>query len=329
MKRHCYARNDGLRTQSVVRTAMSIAIISHPHCELHNAGEYHPEQPARFKVIQAALESYHFKAPVCFLTAPLATHDDLLRAHELDYVDWIFSIAPQEGSISIDADTVMNAHTLGAALRAAGAVMMAVDQVMTNAVQVAFCNIRPPGHHAEPTKAMGFCFFNNVALGVQYAKAVYGLKRIAIIDFDVHHGNGTQAIFQNDPSVLLCSSFEHPLYPGYDSEMDNDHLLALPLPAGTGGQDFRSKVEAAWFAKLAAFQPEMIFFSAGFDGHQDDPLANLSLTKSDYVWLTTHIATIARRYCHGRMISVLEGGYHLPALAECVPAHVEAMIVSS
>jgi len=305
---------------------MSIAIISHPHCELHDAGENHPEQPARVKVIQTALEAYSFSVPVSFLMAPLATRVDLLRVHDVDYLDWLFSIAPEKENIRIDEDTVMNSHTMEAALRAAGAVLLAVDQVMTGAAQVAFCNIRPPGHHAEPKQAMGFCFFNNVAIGVEYAKATYGLKRIAIIDFDVHHGNGTQAIFQKDTEVLLCSSFEHPLYPGYDMEMDNEHILAVPLPAGISGEAFRTAVESAWFAKLAAFQPELIFFSAGFDAHRDDPLANLSLTKHDYVWLTSHIATIARRYCQGRIVSVLEGGYHLPALAECVPAHVEAMV---
>ena len=305
---------------------MTIAIISHPHCLLHDLGEGHPEQPARVQVIQDAIKQYPFKEPVKFYEAPLATREQLLRAHANAYVDWLISIAPKEGYIAIDADTIMNPHTLEAALRAAGSVPYAVDLVMQGDAQVAFCNVRPPGHHAEFDKAMGFCFFNNVAVGAAYAIAKYNLERIAIIDFDVHRGNGTQEIFHTNKHILYCSSFQHPFYPGYEEESDDKHVLSVPLPAGTGGDEFRRATEKAWFAKLAEFKPQLIFFSAGFDAHANDPLANLNLTEADYIWLTEQIAKIAKVCCDGKMISVLEGGYNLDVLAQCVPAHINAMI---
>lgn len=305
---------------------MTIALISHPDCALHEAGIQHPEQPARVVVIQDALERYSFSTPVTFHTAPLATREQLISAHDGDYVDWIIANSPKRGYLEIDADTRMNSHTLDAAKRAAGAVVYAVDLVMRGDIKAAFCNIRPPGHHAEYDKAMGFCFFNNVAIGVKHAMTKYDIQRVAIIDFDVHHGNGTQNIFQNEKNVLYCSSFEHPFYPGYEPEMDNEHILSVPLHAGTNGKIFREKVQAAWFEKIAAFKPQFIFFSAGFDAHADDPLADLSLTEEDYVWLTREIVKIAKLYCEGRIVSALEGGYNLQALAQCVPAHVNALV---
>lgn len=306
---------------------MSIAIISHPDCPLHEAGPGHPENPLRVITIAKAIDRYPFKVPIKHYPAPLATHKQLALAHDAEYIAWIDSIAPKEGMIAIDSDTLMNPHTLKAAYRAAGATILAVDLVMQDKAQVVFCNVRPPGHHAERDKAMGFCFFNNVAIGVRYAMEQYQLRQVAIVDFDVHHGNGTQNIFQQDANVLYCSSFEHPFYPGYDAELDNEHILCVPLPAGTEGPEFRDKVAAAWFEKIAAFKPQLIFFSAGFDAHVNDPLAELRLTEPDYVWLTTHIAKLAKVHCSGRLISVLEGGYQLEALAECVPAHINAMIV--
>lgn len=303
-----------------------LAIISHPDCLLHAGGEQHPESPDRVKVIQNALSNYPFRIPPQFYKAPLATFEQLNLAHDKAYIDWIISIAPRKGLICIDEDTCMNAHSLTAAHRAAGAVILAVDLIMQDKAQVAFCNIRPPGHHAEREKAMGFCFFNNVAVGVLWAITQYELQRIAIIDFDVHHGNGTQSIFQRDKRVLYCSSFQHPFYPGYETEMDNPHLLSVPLEAGTKGREFRKKVESAWFEQLAAFRPQLIFFSAGFDAHQGDPLAGLDLHDEDYVWLTEKITKIAKVHCDGRMISVLEGGYNLDVLASCVPKHVNAML---
>lgn len=307
---------------------MTVAIISHPDCVLHDAGLGHPEQPERVKVIQKALEKYPFDPAAKFYQAPLATMEQLVSVHDSSYVEWILSIAPKTTLLSIDEDTRMNPHTLNAALRAAGSVPFAVDLVLEGKAAVAFCNVRPPGHHAEREKAMGFCFFNNVAIGAVHAMQKHQLKRVAIIDFDVHHGNGTQNIFQQNKHVLYCSSFEHPLYPGYEPEMDNEHLLNVPLPPGTAGPVFREKVAAAWFDKLTAFRPELIFFSAGFDAYFKDTLATLKLTKDDYVWLTQEIAKIAKKTCGGKMVSVLEGGYDLGGLAECVPAHVNAMVLS-
>jgi acetoin utilization deacetylase AcuC-like enzyme len=304
---------------------MTIAIISHPDCTLHNVGA-HPECPERVRVIEEAIKRYPFQVPVNFYEAPLATREQLMGVHDKSYVNWIFSIAPKEGVIGIDADTYMNPYSLAAALRAAGSVVAGVDKVMKAEEQVAFCNVRPPGHHAEHEKAMGFCLFNNVAIGVMHAILAYGLKRVAIIDFDVHHGNGTQNIFQRDKRVMYCSSFQHPFYPGYDEEMDNKHILSVPLAAGTSGEMFRQRVQTTWFDKLAHFQPQLIFFSAGFDAHLNDSLAGLKLTETDYVWLTSQIAKIAKVHCNGKMVSVLEGGYDLNVLAQCVPAHVNAMV---
>jgi acetoin utilization deacetylase AcuC-like enzyme len=305
---------------------MTVGIISHRDCELHDAGPGHPEKPDRVKVINKAIKAHRFPVPVKFFRAPLAREAQLKKVHDASYIDWIYSIAPPDTTILIDEDTCMDPHTLTAARRAAGAVIKAVDLVMHDEVNVVFCNVRPPGHHAEIDKAMGFCFFNNIAVGVKYALDHYQLQRIAIIDFDVHRGNGTQTIFQNDNRILYCSSFQHPLYPGYEEESDNEHILSVPIDANADAVAFRQAVEGAWFEKLAEFRPQLIFFSAGFDAHTDDPMANLNLQKDDYVWLTKHIANIAKVHAEGRMISVLEGGYNLEALAECVPAHIEAMI---
>ena len=196
---------------------------------------------------------------------------------------------------------------------------------MQRKARAAFCNVRPPGHHAERAQAMGFCFFNNVAVGAAYAMSKYDLSRIVIVDFDLHRGNGTQAIFQQDKRVLYCSSFAHPLYPGYEEEMDNEHILSVPLAYDANGEIVREKVAAAWFEKIAAFQPQFIFFSAGFDAHAEDPLSPLKLEKPDYVWLTTQIKQLAEIHCEGKIVSVLEGGYNLNVLADCVPAHVAAL----
>lgn len=304
---------------------MSKAIISHPVCALHETGPGHPERPDRVKAVQVALERYPFKKPVAFYEAPQASREQLILAHDADYVDWIHKVAPTDSLVGLDADTMMGPHSLEAALLAAGAVVYAVDLVMKGKAQAVFCNVRPPGHHAEHDKAMGFCFFNNVAVGVRYALEKYGIKRVAIIDFDLHHGNGTQDIFQNDSRVLYCSSFEHPFYPGYEPRKDNEHIIGVPLSAGMGGEEFRKRVQTAWFDKIVAFKPELLFFSAGFDAHANDQLGDLQFTKDDYVWITEQVIKLAAPTTGGRVISVLEGGYNLTALAECVPAHVDVL----
>lgn len=305
---------------------MPIGIISHTDCDKHDVGPDRPERPDRLKAIRNSIKKYPFKHAIKHIEAPLVTRKQLVRVHNGQYVDWIYSISPEADMIAIDEDTAMSPDTLRAAERAAGAVIQAVDLVMQDKVKAAFCLVRPPGHHAEKDKAMGFCFFNNVAVGAAHAIAEYGVKHIAIIDFDVHHGNGTQNIYQNSRHILFCSSFEHPLYPGYDSEMDNAHLLAVPLSTGTKSEEFRDKVRVAWFDKIDQFAPELIMISAGFDGHRQDPLASLCLEAADYSWLTAELALLAKKHCQGRIVSTLEGGYDLEALAECVPAHIDALV---
>lgn len=227
--------------------------------------------------------------------------------------------------VRLDGDTAMNPYTYPAALRAAGAVVLGVDLVMGNKAAGAFCNIRPPGHHAERARAMGFCIFNNVAVGAAHALAQHGLQRVAIADFDVHHGNGTENIFHDDPRVMLCSTFQHPFYPYAGVDSGNDHIINVPLPAGTGGAEFRAAVTRHWLPALEAFQPELLLFSAGFDAHRDDEMAMFRLTEPDYVWVTEQIKHIAEKYAQGRIVSVLEGGYELHALARSAQAHIKVL----
>ena len=245
--------------------------------------------------------------------------------HNANYVDYIFQSSPERGLISLDPDTWMNTCTLQAALRAAGSVVHAVDLVMKNDVKSAFCNVRPPGHHAEHATAMGFCFFNNIAVGVAHALEHHGLKRVAIIDFDVHHGNGTEDIFRKDERVMLCSSFQHPFYPNVGADTKSDHILNTPLPAGTNGKDYFDKVITQWVPAVTKFEPEMIF-SAGFDGDEEDILANLNLQTEDYARITKQFKQIADKFCQGRMVSALEGGYSLDVLGLSVVAHIRAMM---
>ncbi len=308
---------------------MHLALISHPDCLLHETGFGHPEQPDRLRAIENSLMHSNIANHIHRYQAPLATKEQLLRVHDEPYIEDLFRLSPSAGIVSLDPDTVMNPYTLNAALRAAGSVVYAVDLVLgAQETKLAFCNVRPPGHHAERARAMGFCFFNNVAVGVAHALAQYQLKRVAIIDFDVHHGNGTEDIFQNEKKVLLCSSFQYPLYPDGDIE-STDHILKIPLPSGTTGQLFRGEIERHWLGQIKKFEPELIFFSAGFDGHFKEMIANLKLTEADYAWVTEKMRQIADIYCQGRMISVLEGGYVLAALGSSALAHVSAMLGQS
>jgi acetoin utilization deacetylase AcuC-like enzyme len=302
---------------------MTLAIISHPDCLLHDPGKHHPEQADRIRVIEKEIKNSNLE--FVEYQAPKATMDQLCRVHDKSYIDFIFKQSPTSGFVGLDADTWMNPYSLQAALVAAGSGILAVDLVMTNQAKHVFCNIRPPGHHAEKNKAMGFCFFNNVAVAAAYAKDHYQLKRIAIVDFDVHHGNGTENIFQNDESILYCSSFESPFYPFSGADTQSSHILNIPLPAGTTGDIFREKTQEYWFENIIRFNPEIIFISAGFDGFIEDEMSDFMLTENDYAWITGEIKKIADETCQGRVISMLEGGYDLAGLGRCVLTHLQAL----
>ncbi|MBS4098464.1 MAG: histone deacetylase family protein [Sulfuricella sp.] len=304
---------------------MHSAYISHPACLKHDMGSIHPECPARLRAIEDQLISTGLMHFLNHQDAPRVTDEQLLRVHPQSYLDWVREQAPVSGLAYLDGDTAMCPDTLEAAYRAAGAVVRAVDMVMKGEVENAFCAIRPPGHHAESARAMGFCIFNNVAVGVKHAIAAYGLERIAIADFDVHHGNGTEQIFHDDPRVMLCSTFQHPFYPHCGADSGNEHIINVPLPGGSDGPAFRDAVEKHWLPALERFQPQMIFVSAGFDAHWEDDMGQFKLRESDYVWVTNQLKKIAVKYAHERIVSVLEGGYELHALGRSVVAHVKAL----
>jgi acetoin utilization deacetylase AcuC-like enzyme len=304
---------------------MSVGVLSHPDCVLHEMGPGHPESPLRISAIQDQLIASGLDALLRHYVAPLAPRAALERVHTPAYVAQLFAAAPATGYRYIDPDTTMNPHTLAAALRAAGAALEAVDRVMAREVSAAFCNVRPPGHHAERDRAMGFCFFNNVAVAAAHALEHHRLERVAIVDFDVHHGNGTEDIFQDEPRVLLCSSFQHPFYP-YSDAHSRPHIVKMPLAAGSGSAEFRAAMETHCLPALADFAPEFVFFSAGFDAHADDPLASLGLTENDYGWITTQVKNLTERQAGGRIVSVLEGGYDLSALGRSVAAHLKALL---
>lgn len=300
-------------------------IISHPDCLLHNAEIQHPECPERLKVITKALASSELGANLTYQKAPLATEEQLYRVHDKKYIDHLFKLSPKEGFTSIDADTIMTPSTFSAALRAAGAVVKAVDLLLLNQEKSAFCNIRPPGHHAEHNRATGFCFFNNLAIGVAHALHFHRLKRVAIIDFDAHRGNGTEDIFFNNKQVLICSIYEENLYPA-DIPRKASNIIHVPLPSGATGREFRAEISQNGLERLDAFKPQMIFFSAGFDGHIHDAISNLNLTEFDYLWLTQQIKQIAETHSQGQMVSVLEGGYDLASLGQCIVAHIKGLM---
>lgn len=304
---------------------MLTAIVSHPACARHDMGPHHPECPARLAAIEDQIAAARLRDHLRYCEAPRATREQLLRVHTAAYLDQIEAVSPAAGLVWLDADTAMNPHSLEAALHAAGAVVMATDMVLGGEVENAFCNVRPPGHHATRDQSMGFCIFNNVAVGVAHARAQHGLQRVAIVDFDVHHGNGTEAIFHDDPGVMLCSTFQHPFYPHSGAGSGNDHIINVPLPAGTDGARFRAAFVAQCLPALEHFAPEMMFISAGFDAHREDDMAGLNLTETDYAWVTRQVKTIAEKYAHGRIVSSLEGGYALAALGRSAAAHIRVL----
>ncbi|UJP04620.1 MAG: histone deacetylase family protein [Nitrosomonas sp.] len=305
---------------------MKTAYISHPDCFKHNMGPYHPESPHRLTAIENALHTSQLWPHLYHYDAPLACIEQLACVHTPSYIESILATSPTTGQVALDADTSMNPHTLNAALRAAGAAILATDLVLTGEMDNAFCAIRPPGHHAESERAMGFCLFNNVAVGSAHAIEQHHLQRIAILDFDVHHGNGTEEIFHANPHVMLCSIFQHPFYPYCDASSTTDRMINVPLPRGSDGKAFRQAIIDHWLPPLTLFQPQMIFVSAGFDAHRDDDMSQLLLNDDDYAWISQQIRTIADRYAQGRIVSVLEGGYEPESLGRCVTAHIRSLL---
>lgn len=307
---------------------MNLAFISHPACLLHSNGPLHPENAGRINAILDHLIASGLDPWLVHLDAPEATRDDLLLAHDARLIDRVFSLSPREGMVSLDGDTAMNPHTLSAALRAAGSGLRAVDWVLEQPERRAFCAIRPPGHHASRTHSAGFCIFNNIALAALHALERHGLERIAIIDFDVHHGDGTEEIVAGDERILFCSSFQHPFYPHKGIPPLADNCLPVPLAAGTTGPVWREAVDAAWFAALREHRPQLILISAGFDAHREDDMSHLGLVEDDYAWITREALRLAEPHASGRIVSMLEGGYETRVLARSVAAHIRGLMES-
>lgn len=289
-------------------------------------GEHHPESPQRIAAISDHLLIKGLLDYMQPYDAPLASEEQLARAHSLSYVREIANMTPGEGYAQVDPDTWMNPYTYLAALRAAGAAVLATDLVVQGKAPVAFCNVRPPGHHAERAMAGGFCFFNNVAVGIRHALDVHGLDRVALVDFDVHHGNGSEDILYDDVRVLMCSTFEKDLYPFRGCVPRGLNMINVGLEPRSGGAAFRAAVAEWWLPALEEFRPQMIFISAGFDGHREDDMGNLGLVEADYEWVTRKVMEIAQRHAQGRVVSCLEGGYVMSPLARSVAAHVKVLI---
>ncbi|MFO1070077.1 MAG: histone deacetylase family protein [Geminicoccaceae bacterium] len=307
-----------------------VLLFSHPIAAAHDPGPGHPEAPIRLAAINAAIQAASLDG-LQRREAPQATLEQVRRVHPDPYPASILGEAPATGYRRLDPDTVMSPASAEAALRAAGAACAAVDAVVGGEARAAFCAMRPPGHHAEPATAMGFCLFNSVAIGAMQARHEHGLKRIAIFDFDVHHGNGTQAAFWNDPDTLYLSTHQSPLYPGTGAAGEtgaHDNIVNCPLPAGTGSAAFRRAVETTILPRIDAFAPELVMVSAGFDAHMADPLAQLRLTEDDFAWVTTATLGLAAKHASGRVVSVLEGGYDPPALGRSVVAHLKALLAA-
>ncbi len=305
---------------------MSLAYISHSHCQLHDMGTGHPEQPARLTAINDRLIASGLDMALRQHNAVPASREQILRAHDAAYVDSVFAASPEAGLVALDGDTSMNPHSLEAALLAAGAAVQGVDMLMAGEADQVFCGVRPPGHHAERDRAMGFCLFNNIAVAAYHALEHHQLDRVAIVDFDVHHGNGTENIVAGDERILFCSTFQHPFYPfsGHDCVAAN--VVNVPLAAGCDSEVFQAAVRRHWLPRLEQFRPQLLLVSAGFDAHQADPLADFRLVDEDFAWVTRRVCEQADSSAQGRVLSSLEGGYDLHALARCVEAHLKAML---
>jgi acetoin utilization deacetylase AcuC-like enzyme len=311
---------------------MSTLYITHDAFLHHETGEWHPERPDRMMAVEAALSDEKFQN-LFRAEAPLATREQIIRAHPERYFDFLEENRPQEGLIALDGgDTIMSPGSWEAVLRASGAAILAVDEVMQGRTQNAFCGTRPPGHHAEQAKPCGFCLFNHAAVAAFHARAVHGAERVAVVDFDVHHGNGTQAIFWSEPSLFYASTHQMPLFPGTGSVSERGetgNIVNAPLKAGDGGKEFRQAYESVILPALRQHAPDLIIISAGFDAHRSDPLANLNLIEADFAWVTRQLTEAARECCEGRVVSLLEGGYDLTALGSSVAAHVQELLEAS
>src|SRR5262245_20813899 len=304
---------------------MPAAFITHSDCLKHDMGAHHPEQPARLSAIEDQLIASGVAPHLARYEAPLATDEQLARVHPREYVQAIRDASPSRGTVHLDPDTAMNPHSLQAALRTAGAAVLAVDLILTGKAGTAFCAVRPPGHHACRVRPMGFCIFNNVAVAARHALHAHGLERVAIIDFDVHHGNGTEDIFEGDEHVLMASIFQHPFYPYSGTDNPASNMFNVPLAAGAGTRELREAVTETWLPALDEFKPELVLFSAGFDAHAEDDMAMLRFTDSDYAWVTRQVKQVAERHARGRMASTLEGGYALSALGRSVVQHMRVL----
>ena len=305
--------------------ATATAWFTHADCGAHEMGTWHPESPSRLGAIEDRMIASGLADVVTRETVPLADDADLLRVHTQAHLDRLRAIAPDAGYAALDADTMMCSGTIAAVWRAAGAAVAATDAVIAGRARNAFCAIRPPGHHATQRQAMGFCFVNNVAVAVRRALEVHGLERVAVVDFDVHHGNGTEDILAGDARVLMVGLFQHPFYPYSGVDRPAANMINVPLPAYTDGAAVRAMVEARWLPALEAFAPQMIFISAGFDAHREDDLGQMRLVEADYAWMTQRIMDVAERHAGGRIVSCLEGGYNLSALGRSVAAHVKVL----
>ncbi|MBK8016881.1 MAG: histone deacetylase family protein [Betaproteobacteria bacterium] len=304
---------------------MHTAFIRHDDCSRHDMGRGHPECPARLGAVEDQLIASGILPALDVHDAPVVSRECLERVHDPAYLDALEASSPGHGVVHLDPDTAMNAYTLRSAWRAAGAAVLATDLVAGRQARNAFCNVRPPGHHALRGRAMGFCFINNVAVAAAHALAAHGFGKVAIVDFDVHHGNGTEDIFAHDPRVMMVSTFQHPFYPYSGIEGRSDTMVNVPLPAYSTGRQFRQVVDEVWMTALERFAPEMIFISAGFDAHRDDDMASLGLVEDDYAWVTRRIMSVADDHAGGRIVSILEGGYELHALGRSVTAHIRAL----
>jgi len=306
---------------------MTTLLFTHPACLDHDPGRHHPESPARLRAVLDALADPEF-ARLDRREAPEAALEDLLRVHSRPHVERLLHAVPKSGHVGIDADTMLSPASGAAALRAAGAVVAAIDAVVAGEADNAFCAVRPPGHHAEPARAMGFCLFNNIAVGALRARAVHELHRVAVIDFDVHHGNGTQAAFEADDGLFYASTHQSPLYPGTGSASETGvgNIVNVPLRPMSGSSQFRAAMTQRILPALDAFRPELVLISAGFDAHRSDPLAQLMLDEEDYTWVTEKLIEIAYRHAGGRLISALEGGYDLAALGASAAAHIRVLM---